>query len=182
MGFDLAVFLSAISVIFVGDPVSTEWSIGGPPPQGILSQLGLLGRPTGLSGSHNKYESDSSPGRGDAYLHDGDASTLNMDNFLSLYNLVDPGMWSLVELPVAKLFTQRPETTILTCLVLIAARLLTTPFKTTRSSSTDLSVVRHFSGLSSPSLLTFFEGFWSPRQRTPLSQISCPTTPNMVPS
>lgn len=39
-----------------------SWSIGRKPPQTLLSPL--LGPGDGLSGSHNKYESDASPGRG----------------------------------------------------------------------------------------------------------------------
>ena len=39
------------------------WSIGGKQPQTLTSPI--LGAGDGLSGSHNKYESDASPGRGD---------------------------------------------------------------------------------------------------------------------
>jgi hypothetical protein len=50
----------------------TKWSIGGPPPQSLLSGIGsgigLLGTPQGLSGSHNKYEGDASPTRPDLYV------------------------------------------------------------------------------------------------------------------
>ena len=41
------------------------WSIGGKQPQTLTSPI--LGAGDGLSGSHNKYESDASPGRGDYY-------------------------------------------------------------------------------------------------------------------
>lgn len=51
---DLAVCLQAGS--------GQSWSIGRKPPQTLLSPL--LGAGDGLSGSHNKYESDASPGRG----------------------------------------------------------------------------------------------------------------------
>ena len=65
MGLDLAAFLSIYGAVFDGD--LTNWSIGGPPPGGLLSGLGLLGQPQGISGSHNKYECDVSPTRGDLY-------------------------------------------------------------------------------------------------------------------
>lgn len=38
------------------------WSIGGKQPQSVVSPI--IGPADGLSGSHNKYESDASPGRG----------------------------------------------------------------------------------------------------------------------
>ena len=41
------------------------WSIGGKQPQTVTSPI--LGAGDGLSGSHNKFESDASPGRGDYY-------------------------------------------------------------------------------------------------------------------
>ncbi|EOD48621.1 putative oxidase protein [Neofusicoccum parvum] len=77
MALDLAAFLAIYGTVFDGNPVSLNpgYSIGGwsPRSQNILGNgLGLLGQPEGLSGSHNKYESDSSPTRGDMYLF-GDA-------------------------------------------------------------------------------------------------------------
>ena len=45
--------------------VDDTWSIGGKQPQTITSPI--LGAGDGLSGSHNKYESDASPARGDYY-------------------------------------------------------------------------------------------------------------------
>lgn len=65
MGVDLATFLAIYGAVFDGDLVS--WSIGGPPPGGLLGDIGLLGKPQGISKSHNKYESDASPTRGDLY-------------------------------------------------------------------------------------------------------------------
>ena len=69
MGTDLATFLAVYGAIFDGD--LTSWSIGGPPPAGLLGSLlgsvGLLGTPQGISGSHNKYEADVSPTRPDLY-------------------------------------------------------------------------------------------------------------------
>jgi hypothetical protein len=65
MGLDLATFLAVYGAIFDGD--LTSWSIGGPPPPSLLSSVGLLGTPQGISGSHNKYEADVSPTRPDLY-------------------------------------------------------------------------------------------------------------------
>lgn len=50
--------------IFDGD--LTSYSIGGP-VFSLTNLGGLLGEPQGLSGSHNKYEGDVSPIRGDLY-------------------------------------------------------------------------------------------------------------------
>jgi len=48
--------------------IGRGYSIGGPTTsQQFLGGLGLLGTPTGLSGSHNNYEGDTSPTRGDLY-------------------------------------------------------------------------------------------------------------------
>lgn len=69
MGLDLGGFLSAYSGIMAGD--ITSFSIGGPPSSGLIggltSSLGLLGRPQGLSKSHNRFETDASPLRADLY-------------------------------------------------------------------------------------------------------------------
>ena len=65
MGLDLASFLAVYGAVMDGD--LTSWSIGGPPPTTLLESVGLLGTPQGISGSHNKYESDNSPTRGDLY-------------------------------------------------------------------------------------------------------------------
>lgn len=65
MGTDLGTFLAVYGAVFDGD--LTSWSIGGPPTAGLLSSVGLLGAPQGISGSHNKYESDVSPTRPDLY-------------------------------------------------------------------------------------------------------------------
>lgn len=88
MGIDLGGLLSFSALFVAGDPSSLMWSIGGPPySEGIVP--GIFGPPKGLSGSHNKAESDSSPTRADAYLNNGDATTLDMTLFLQMYNL-DP--------------------------------------------------------------------------------------------
>ena len=63
-GADLAQFLAVYGAIFDGD--LTSYSIGGP-VNGLLNLDSLLGAPQGLSGSHNKYEGDVSPTRGDLY-------------------------------------------------------------------------------------------------------------------
>ncbi|KAF2086379.1 Cloroperoxidase [Saccharata proteae CBS 121410] len=73
MALDLAAFLAVFGTVFDGNPISLTpgYSIGGPSDksENILGNgLGLLGTPQGLSGSHNKYEADSSPTRGDQYL------------------------------------------------------------------------------------------------------------------
>ena len=69
MGQDLAAFLAVYGAVFDGNLVG--YSIGGPSIQlPIIS--GLLGTPTGLSGSHNKYENDASPVKGDLYLYHND--------------------------------------------------------------------------------------------------------------
>ena len=71
MALDLGTFLAIYGTVFDGNPLSLNpgFSIGGPTKasQNILGGLGLLGTPSGLSGSHNKYESDVSPTRGDLY-------------------------------------------------------------------------------------------------------------------
>jgi hypothetical protein len=47
--------------------------------------LGLLGEPQGIGRSHNFIEADGSLTRDDLYVT-GDASTMNFDRFLKLYN------------------------------------------------------------------------------------------------
>lgn len=68
MGEDLGGFLSVYGAIFDGNLAS--WSIGG--PTGLLAVVPLDGTPTGMSGSHNKYEADVSPTRGDLYQEGND--------------------------------------------------------------------------------------------------------------
>lgn len=65
MGVDLATVLSVYGAVIDGNLES--WSIGGPSPY-VQTPLGLGGIPQGISGSHNKYEGDGSPTRGDLYL------------------------------------------------------------------------------------------------------------------
>ncbi|TVY23957.1 Aromatic peroxygenase [Lachnellula hyalina] len=81
MAADMSAFLTVVGGTLDGDGLS--WSIGGPVPS-ALSLGGLLGEPQGISGSHNKYESDASPTRGDLYLN-GDDYKLQMDQWEDLY-------------------------------------------------------------------------------------------------
>lgn len=91
-GVDLATVLGLISVLFVGNPLSTDpsYSIGGATPQveNLLDNLGgLLGTPEGLDHSHNIIESDASSTRDDLY-QTGDAGTMNLDLFTELYESI----------------------------------------------------------------------------------------------
>lgn len=81
MGADLAGFLAAYAVIMDGDIITQTWSIGGPQP--VPLSLGYA--PQGISYSHNKYEGDTSIGRNDAYLNNGDAHSLNVTRFAQAY-------------------------------------------------------------------------------------------------
>ena len=58
MADDLGTFLAIIGTVFDGDAVSLDpgYSIGGPTTSESILGLGLLGTPSGLSGSHNNYE------------------------------------------------------------------------------------------------------------------------------
>lgn len=64
MGYDLAAGLAIYSAAFDGN--LGTFSIGG--PSYSLLGLDLLGTPKGLSGSHNVFEGDNSPTRGDLYV------------------------------------------------------------------------------------------------------------------
>lgn len=74
MGVDLATFLTVYAAVMSGDIVSvsigakpgTEGLIGGI-VKGLGSGLGLIGEPQGLDNSHNRFEADVSPTRGDLY-------------------------------------------------------------------------------------------------------------------
>jgi hypothetical protein len=71
MGPDLAGFLAVYGAAIDGDGLA--WSIGGTP---TVSQAGVLGNEAnGISGSHNKYESDASPTRPDLYEFGNDYMT-----------------------------------------------------------------------------------------------------------
>ncbi|KAM5349278.1 hypothetical protein ACJ41O_005785 [Fusarium nematophilum] len=91
MGLELASILSVMGTVFVGNPLSLNpgFSIGATASgsQNILGNLfGLLGTPRGLNGSHNIIEGDSSNTRADLYVT-GDASTMVMEQFQSLYEM-----------------------------------------------------------------------------------------------
>jgi hypothetical protein len=64
----------------------TSWSIGGPPPSSLVSSVGLLGTPQGISGSHNKYESDASPTRPDLYEYGNDYKVI-VSQFQQLFSM-----------------------------------------------------------------------------------------------
>ncbi|KAH9837414.1 Cloroperoxidase [Teratosphaeria destructans] len=85
LGPGIALFLAVYGAVVAGD--LTQWSIGGPDarvpaPLG----LGLLGQPQGISGSHNKYENDGSPTRGDLYQV-GNDYLLQMNQWQDLYDV-----------------------------------------------------------------------------------------------
>ncbi|CZS99271.1 related to oxidase [Rhynchosporium agropyri] len=80
----LATALSTIGLVLTGDVLGGTWSIGGPYPGSLLGSL--LSSPEGLSFSHNAYETDGSMTRGDDYMTNGDAYSLQMDRFMALYN------------------------------------------------------------------------------------------------
>jgi hypothetical protein len=76
--------------VWTGNPLSLSpgFSIDGYSPKvsNLLGNLlGLLGTPQGLAHSHNFIEADASVTRDDLYVT-GDASTMNMDKFMKLYN------------------------------------------------------------------------------------------------
>lgn len=71
MSLEFGQFLAVYGTVFDGDSISLTpgYSIGGPASLGgILSGVGLLRTPSGLSGSHNNYEGDTSATRGDLYV------------------------------------------------------------------------------------------------------------------
>ncbi|KAL9049782.1 MAG: hypothetical protein Q9162_007029 [Coniocarpon cinnabarinum] len=83
MAQDLSGFLAVYGAIFDGN--LQGYSIGGPSVnEPALS--GLLGTPQGLSGSHNKYENDASPIRGDLYLFGNDYEN-QVSQFQQFYDL-----------------------------------------------------------------------------------------------
>lgn len=56
MSPELALALAVIAIGISGDPVAGTWSIGGAFPGAV----GLLGTPTGIVGTHTRYEGDAS--------------------------------------------------------------------------------------------------------------------------
>lgn len=85
LGADLGTLLTVYATLIDGDVVADTWSIGGKQPQTLTSPI--LGAGDGLSGSHNKFESDASVTRGDYYLYNGDVSDLELPKFKALYEL-----------------------------------------------------------------------------------------------
>ncbi|CAK4010345.1 Aromatic peroxygenase [Lecanosticta acicola] len=84
MAADIAAGLAVLAILLEGDPIALTWSIGGAYPSPLVDQLGE--EPQGISWSHNNYEGDSSVTRQDAYLNEGDASSINLSRFQELYN------------------------------------------------------------------------------------------------
>ncbi|KAJ3739987.1 hypothetical protein DFH05DRAFT_1463546 [Lentinula detonsa] len=82
MGKDLALILSAYGALIDGEILPLSFSIG----KGEDSILGPLLSGKGLSGSHNNYEADVSPTRGDLDEY-GNNYNVQMSQFLQLYNL-----------------------------------------------------------------------------------------------
>ncbi|CAN9323128.1 unnamed protein product [Alternaria alternata] len=86
MGIELSGFLSVLATVMGGDITSV--SIGGKPKSGglvggLVTGLGLIGEPQGLSATHNRFEADCSPTRGDVYKT-GDPVSLNLPQFEQL--------------------------------------------------------------------------------------------------
>ncbi|PKY08323.1 oxidase [Aspergillus campestris IBT 28561] len=99
MGVDLVTILAIMGTVWTGNPLSLDpsFSIGGNDTgvNNLLGNLGgLLGEPRGLIGSHNFIESDSSNTRDDLYVT-GNSWTLNMDKFMSWYNMSTDGTFSM---------------------------------------------------------------------------------------
>ncbi|KAA8913359.1 Chloroperoxidase [Sphaerosporella brunnea] len=96
LGLDLSIPLSLYATLLSGDVLSLSWSIGGPAGANLLGPL--LGVGKGLSGSHNKYETDASVTHGDFYLFNGDVDSVRLPKFkylLSLQNGVADPNWTL---------------------------------------------------------------------------------------
>jgi len=91
---DLGGFLAVYGTAIDGNPLSLNpgYSIGGPAPANdpiAGNSAGLVSLPQGLSGSHNKYEGDTSPTRGDQYLV-GNSYLLQVNQFQQYYDAL-PG-------------------------------------------------------------------------------------------
>ncbi|CAI7597002.1 unnamed protein product [Penicillium pancosmium] len=99
MGVDLATILAIMGTVWTGDPLSLDpsFSIGGRDTgvNNLLNNLGgLLGDPQGLIGSHNFIEADSSNTRDDLYVT-GNSHTLNMEKFMTWYNMSTDGTFDM---------------------------------------------------------------------------------------
>ncbi|KAG8678611.1 hypothetical protein FRC09_019698, partial [Ceratobasidium sp. 395] len=86
MGRDLAGILTTLATTTSGDRLTNVFSIGGRPKGDNVPAA--FSRIKGISSSHNKFEFDSSPTRGDAYINNGDATNVQMERFRSLYGLL----------------------------------------------------------------------------------------------
>ncbi|KAJ7860784.1 hypothetical protein B0H13DRAFT_1900768 [Mycena leptocephala] len=86
MGLDFATGAGVLALYGANllDVSFFEFSIGGPPGG---TSGGILGAPTGLSGTYNQFESDSSPTRCDLY-ECGDNFSLQPDAFQGLLDLI----------------------------------------------------------------------------------------------
>jgi hypothetical protein len=71
VGYDLAVVLATLGVVFDGDAITEKVSIGGDATSQTSFDGGLLGRELGFD-SHDAFESDTSLTRNDFYLANGD--------------------------------------------------------------------------------------------------------------
>lgn len=102
MGLDLATFLAVYGAVVSGD--GTSWSIGGPPlsTSGLLPP-NLLSPPQGISNSHNKYETDASPTRGDLYQY-GNDYLLRLDQFKALFAKQSDAATANYDIPVLTAF------------------------------------------------------------------------------
>ncbi|KAJ5506006.1 Chloroperoxidase [Penicillium expansum] len=99
MGVDLATVLAIMGTVWAGDVLSLDpsFSIGGPDTgvNSLLNNLGgILGEPQGLINSHNFIEADSSNTRDDLYVT-GNSWTLNMDKFMTWYNMSSDGTYDM---------------------------------------------------------------------------------------
>lgn len=93
MGPILAVFLAVLGAGLDGD--GTSWSIGGTPGPGIGGPLSRFGN--GISGSHNKYDTDASPTRGDLYQY-GNNFKLVLSQWNELIEMTPSGIVTLQDL------------------------------------------------------------------------------------
>ncbi|KAL8651753.1 MAG: hypothetical protein Q9226_004568 [Calogaya cf. arnoldii] len=93
MALDLGTFLAVYGTVFNGDALSLTpgYSIGGPANIGLLGGLlsgtGITRTPSGLSGSHNNYEGDTSATRGDQYVF-GNNDLLQIPFFQQYYDAI----------------------------------------------------------------------------------------------
>ncbi|KAL2059248.1 hypothetical protein ABVK25_000540 [Lepraria finkii] len=93
MGLDLGGVIAIYGTVFDSNilPLTPGYSIGGPTiSQSILGLGGFLSTPTGLSGSHNIYEADTSPTRGDLYTLN--PCTLQIQQFQQYYDALPDNM------------------------------------------------------------------------------------------